>query len=358
MVTGDELHPETLAVAAGRPERQPGAPLNVPLSVSSTYVAGGEHTYAREGNDTWAAFEDALGALEGGTAVAFASGLAALAALVEQVPVGGTVVVPGASYTGTRFLLQRLAAQGRVEVRLVDVADTDATLTACDGAALAVLESPTNPLLAVADIPAIAAGARARNTMLVIDSTFATPFLQRPLDLGADAVLHSATKFLAGHSDVVMGAVVTRDEQLAGRVRDTRTLTGAIPGPFEAFLALRGLRTLGVRMERAQRNAADLAERLAGHPLVSRVRYPGFGAIVSFELDGAAATAEAVCEAVRLVTHATSLGGVETTMERRRRHPGEDLTPDDLIRMSVGIEHVDDLWADLRQAFDSAGGSG
>ena len=188
---------------------------------------------------------------------------------------------------------------------------------------------------------------------MVVDNTFATPILQQPLDLGADVVVHSATKFIAGHSDVVMGAVVSRDEQLLARVTAYRSIQGATPGPMEVFLALRGLRTLALRVERAQSNAQQLVERLTGNVALADIRYPGFGAIVSLVLPDAA-TADRFVAGVRLARHATSLGGVETTLERRRRWPGEAPTiPEGLVRVSVGIEHVDDLFDDLSSALGS-----
>ncbi len=363
------LDPATVAITAGRGSGEPGAPMNVPVHLTSMYTAGGDVGYAREGNPSWTALEEALGALEGGTALVFASGMGAATAVFEQLDVGAVVVAPADAYTGTRGYLEDADARGRLRVRLVDVADTDATLAACEGAALLWAESPTNPLLAVADLPALAAGARAGGTVLVVDNTFATPLLQRPLELGADLVVHSATKFIAGHSDVLLGAVVTADADRAARLADRRTMLGAVPGPLAAYLALRGLRTLPVRLERAQSNAAELARRLDDHPAVRRVRYPGlpsdpghgraaaqmrgFGAMLAFETATVAA-ADRVCERVRLLTHATSLGGVETTLERRRRHPNEELTPPTLVRVSVGCEDVDDLWSDLRQALEPA----
>ena len=363
------LHPQTRAIVAGRGAAQPGDPLAVPVHFASTYVAGGEVTYAREGNPSWSALEDAIATLEGGDARVFASGMAAVSAVLEEVPVGAVVVAPHDAYTGVRYWLQDAQRRDRLDLRLVDVADTAATADACDGAALLWLETPTNPLLAIADVAALAAAAHGHGAAVVVDNTFATPLLQRPLDMGADVVVHSATKFLAGHSDVLGGAVVTRDRTRLGQLELRRTLQGASLGPMEAYLILRGIRTLGVRMDRAQVTANELAIRLEEHPAVGRVRYPGlasdaghalaakqmlgFGAMVSFELPDAE-SAERVCAATHVVMHATSLGGVESTMERRRRHPNEDAVPDGLIRLSVGCEHVDDLWADLAQALEHA----
>ena len=371
MSTGPALSLSTLAVVAGRPARAPGAPLNVALNFASTYVAGGRIGYGRHGNVTWSAFEEALGALEGGTAVAFASGIAAVAAALEGVPMGGTVIAPLGSYSGTLALLDRWLAGGRLrEVRLVDVADTAAVLRALPGATLLWLETPTNPLLAVADLAALTAAARDAGVTSVVDATFATPLLLRGLDQGADVVVHSGTKYLAGHSDALIGAVVSRDEETVARVLDHRTAYGAVPGTAEAWLALRGMRTLHVRIERSQQNAMVLAGRLASHRAISRVRYPGlaqdpgheratrtlrgFGSVVGIELHGGAEASEAAVARCALWTHATSLGGVESTLERRRRWVSESsAVPESLLRLSVGIEDVEDLWADLVQALDA-----
>ena len=345
-------HPETVAVSAGRPPAAPDAPLNVPPTFASTYTAGGDLEYGRFGNPTWSAFEEALGALEGGSCRVFASGLAATAAVLDQVPTGGTVVALEHSYLGTHTQLARLEERGLLRRVLVDALDPEAILSAVAGASLVWIESPTNPALEVVDIAAIARAAHAAGAIMVVDNTFATPILQQPLDLGADVVVHSATKFISGHSDVVLGAVVSRDEELLARVTAYRSIQGATPGPMEVFLALRGLRTLALRVERAQSNAQQLVARLTGHPALAGVRYPGFGAIVSLVLPDAA-TADRFVAGVRLARHATSLGGVETTLERRRRWPGEAPTiPEGLVRVSIGIEHIDDLVADFESALE------
>jgi cystathionine gamma-synthase len=363
-----DLRPETLAVAAGRPPLEPGAPLSEGVVFSATYRAGGDYGYGRTGNPTWLAFEAALGAIEGGFAVAFASGMAAATTLLETLPLGAKVVGPASGYFDVRAFLDNRGASGRLDVELVDLTDTEAVASACPGASLLWLESPTNPLLGIADLPVLIERAHAEGAQVVVDNTFATPLLQRPLDLGADLALHSVTKFLSGHSDLLLGAIVTRDEQCRDELVRFRAAYGGVPGPMEAFLALRGLRTLAVRLDRAQASAQVLAERLLAHASVERVRYPGlpgdpgherarrqmrgFGAMLSFEVRGGAEAAERVCTAARLIAHATSLGGVETLMERRSRWAGEVEmgTPPSLIRLSVGIEHVEDLWADLEQA--------
>ena len=347
------LRPSTVAVTAGRPERVPDAPLNTPITMASTYVAGGDTEYGRYGNPTWAALEEALGALEGGRCLTFASGLAAVATVLDLVGSDAKVVAPRHAYNGTIMQLADLESRGRLRAELVDITDTDAVVAACADAALVWLESPTNPALELADIPTITAAAHAAGAHVVVDNTFATPMLQTPLADGVDLVVHSATKYLAGHSDVLMGAVITRDEELYGVLKGRRDLIGAIPGAMEAFLTLRGLRTLHVRVERAQANAQELARRLGDHAAVEEVRYPGFGGIVSIVLAEGAMAADLLCRKTRLWVHATSLGGVESTLERRRRWRIEPETiPEGLVRLSVGIEDVEDLWDDLSSALD------
>jgi cystathionine gamma-synthase len=351
----DDLSPATRLVALGRQDRLPGAGVNAPLEFSSTYIADGPVNYARAGNPTWSAFEEALGSLEGGEALVFASGMGAVAAALSLVPHGGTVVVPAHAYNGTTALLDRLEEQGAVRVRRLDAGDTATVPDLLEGAAMLWVESPTNPMLEVFDVPGLCAAARERGVLSVCDNTFATPLVQQPLTLGADLVLHSVTKYLAGHSDVILGALVTpatdHGRGLRDRLATHRLLHGAIAGPMETWLALRGLRTLHLRVERATATAADLASRLEGHPAVERVRYPGFGAIVAIDVDGGAEAAERVAAACRLWTHSTSLGGVESQVERRRRHPAEPATvPQGLLRLSVGIEDVEDLWRDLDRA--------
>lgn len=376
------LAPATLVVAAGRPAREQGGHINPSVPLNSTYVSrgvvtSGELSYARGDNDAWHPFESALAALEAGAgepgeALVFSSGMAAIAAVFSLVPDGGTLVLPRHAYQAGMVLARQISERHGVTLRYVDIADTDAVVAALEGADLFLAESPTNPMLEVADLPAVLAAARAAGVRSVVDNTFATPLGQRPLEHGADIVLHSVTKYLAGHSDVVLGAVVTRDAELAATLRDHRTLHGAIAGPFEVWLALRGLRTLALRFERAQATAAELARRLAEHPAVAEVRHPslpgdpgherakaqmnGFGAILGVRpapRDGVGPVerADAVVEAVQLWLPATSLGGVESMLERRRRWGTEAHTvPEDLLRLSVGIEDVEDLWRDLDAA--------
>jgi len=329
--------------------------MNPPIVMASTYHAGGDVGYGRYGNPTWEMFETAVGALESGVATSFASGMAAVAATVELVPEGGTVVTGPGSYYGTLALLGRLEKRGRVQVRQVDLTDGAATEAALRGADLCWAESPTNPLLHLVDLDELATRSQAAGSLLAVDNTFATPILQRPLESGADVVVHSATKYLSGHSDLLLGLAVARDPGIADRLVEVRSGQGSVPGTFEAWLALRGLRTLHLRVERAQATAAELAVRLESHPAVAGVHFPGLGAMVSIELHGDVAAADAVTEATRLWVHATSLGGVESSLERRRRWSGESTdVPETLLRLSVGVEDVDDLWSDLSDALDAS----
>jgi cystathionine gamma-synthase len=362
---------ESLVVSAGRPE-EPGAPLNTPVVLAAPMRHTPEdNPYARaEATDTRAALETTLGALDGGRALAYASGMAAIAAIAEGRPAGTVAVVPQAAYSGAVSIFEHQCGLDRLTVRPVPIADTEAVLAALDGAGLLWLEAMTNPLLEIPDLPVLIAAAHEVGALVCVDATFATPVNVRPLELGADVVMHSVTKYLAGHSDLLMGSLTVRSDDLYEQLTYRRMLTGAIPGAFESYLALRGIRTLALRMERAQANADELARRLDEHPKVARVRYPGlpgdpgherasrlfdgYGAMIAFELAGSPEQAEAVCERVRLITHATSLGSVETLIERRARYEVDAGfgTPDNLLRLSVGIEHVDDLWDDLSQALD------
>lgn len=356
---------DTVAVQAGRPARVAGAPMNAPITLSATYVHDAALAYGRDGNQTWGALEAALGVLDGGRAVSFASGLAAATAIAALVPPGGIVVLPSVAYYGVRNIFDQMHAVGRLEIRTVAADDTDAVLAAAQGAAMVWVESIANPLIVVADIAAIATGARARGAITVVDATFATPLRQRPLSLGADIVLHSATKFIAGHSDLLLGVAVCGDDAHAAFLATYRHDHGSIPGAFDAFLALRGLRTLAVRLDRAEASAAELARRLASHPNVATVHYPGLpgdpqherasralpngsGPMLSFEVAGTPEQTEAFLARLRLVTHATSLGGVESLIERRARYMADAaVVSPTLCRLSVGIENVEDLWTDL-----------
>ncbi|MDQ0635409.1 cystathionine gamma-synthase [Arthrobacter pascens] len=386
------LSAETVVVAAGRPPRERDEPVNPPIVLSSTYFGSGplsddDRGYGRYSNPTWDPFEEALAQLEGSQlpGLLYASGLAAVSSALSLVPAGGILVMPSHSYSGSLVMATELARKGFLELRTVDIADTDAVKEqlAPQGAdarpaSMLWLESPTNPMLGIADIRELTAAAHRAGAIVVTDNTFSTPLVQRPLELGSDVVLHSVTKYLAGHSDVVLGALVTSNPDIRAALLHHRIVHGGIAGPFEAWLALRGLRTLALRVERSQSSAAVLAERLSGDPRIESIRFPGlstdpgheraktqmtgFGSIVCVQiapvgsLSGADA-ANKLVGALRLWLPATSLGGVESLIERRRRHTAEPISvPENLVRLSVGIENVEDLWADLEQALDSLGG--
>lgn len=367
MVQADSVAVDTWTVVGGRGDQSVDGPLNVPPVLASNFDLGSGRLYSRDdATPTWEAFEELLGGLEHGEAVTFASGMGAIGAIFDLLPVGATVALPDDCYQGVAGLAEAGGTQGRWRVVRVPVGETAAWLAVAEQADLVWLESPSNPLLAVSDLPAVCAARRKPAALVAVDSTLATPLVQRPLELGADLVVHSATKYLGGHSDLLLGAAVTRSGALAGRLRERRTLAGATPGALEAYLATRGVRTLALRFERASASAAALAERLASHPRVAITRYPGrpehpthatarrfmggFGALISFDVAGGAEPADAVCRSLRIIRHATSLGGVESTIERRAALPGQAHLPPGLLRLSVGCEHVEDLWADLDQA--------
>ena len=353
-------------VSAGR-NRRPGSPLNVPPVPASNFVLGESRSYSRDdGTPGWEALEEIVGGLEGGSSVAFASGMAAIAAVFDQLATGSVVALPDDCYQGVAGLAAVGQSRGRWTVRRLSVTDTAGWVEMCGVADLIWLESPSNPLLTVGDVDTICAAPRKRGAILGVDNTFATPLNQRPLELGADVAVHSVTKFIGGHSDLLGGAVTVRDSGLLAALRQARELAGATPGALETFLAVRGARTLAVRLERAQSNATTLAERLARHPKVVATRYPGlpshptheaarrqlggFGTIISFDVRGDASAADAVCATLQLIQHATSLGAVESTIERRASVPGQEHLPPTLLRLSVGIESVEDLWTDLAGA--------
>ena len=365
-----ELSLESWLVSAGR-DSLPGAPLNVPLVPASNFILGGGRDYSRDdGTPTWEALEEIVGGLESGKAVAFASGMAAIAAVFDQLAAGAVVVLPDDCYQGVASLAAAGAEKRGWSVQRVPVEDTAGWIRACGVADLIWLESPSNPLLTVADLEAVCAAPRKPGALIGVDNTFATPLNQQPLVLGATVSVQSATKLIGGHSDLLAGVATTRDRALWHALRKSRELTGATPGALEAFLAVRGARTLALRLQRAQQTALKLAERLETHPSITRVRYPGlpthstyavakrvlkgFGTMISFDVAGGAEAADAVCRNVRLIRHATSLGAVETTMERRAAIPGQEHLPPSLLRLSVGIEDADDLWSDLASAIDFA----
>lgn len=362
----ESMSPQSRLIHAGTLRVQ-GGPISPPLVPTSTYVSWGEpdppRGYGRNGNATWEALEDALGALEDAQALVFASGQAASMALMLALAKGKTrLVMPDDGYYNTRVLAERLRPHGAeaVAVDLLDLAAVAGALAA--GPSLLWAETPTNPLLRVADLTRLAELAKAAGAPLVVDNTVATALLQRPLDLGAAASVASLTKSSAGHSDVILGAVATRDPGLFEELSQWRAMGGAIAGPFEAWIALRGLKTLPLRLRQQSENAHAIARHLADHPRVRAVHYPGLapeqadvarrqmpaggGPLLSFELDGTAAEADAVVAASRLIVPATSFGGVESTWERRGRWAAET-APESLIRLSAGIEPVDDLIADI-----------
>lgn len=364
------IKPESWLVTAGRAS-EPGAPLNVPLIPASNFIIGSGREYSRDdGTPTWEALEDVVGGLESGQAVAFASGMAAIAAVFDQLKAGAVVVLPDDCYQGVAGLAEAGVERKRWSVQRIAVDDTAGWIRACAAADLIWLESPSNPLLTVADLEAICAAPRKPGAIVAVDNTFATPLNQKPLNFGATVSLQSATKFIGGHSDLLAGVATTKDDRLWRALRKSRELTGATPGTLEAFLAVRGARTLSLRLQRAQQTAMVLSDRLEEHPLITRVRYPGllshpthaiakrvlkgFGTIISFDMRGGADFADGVCKNVRLIRHATSLGAVESTMERRAAIPGQGHLPPSLLRLSVGIEDADDLWSDLDSAIRSA----
>ena len=376
---------ETLAIHAGQePDPLTGAVVP-PIYQVSTFaqdgVGGlrGGYEYSRSANPTRTALAECLAALEeGAAALAFASGLAAEDCLLRTLcSPGDRVLIPDDAYGGTyRLFAQVLAAWG-LDYEVVPISDLAAVRerlaarpTRCVWA-----ETPTNPLLNIADIRGLAQAAREAGAMLVVDNTFASPYLQQPLTLGADAVVHSTTKYLGGHSDVIGGAVVFADAELAARVAFLQNATGGVPGPFDSWLTLRGIRTLAARMDRHCRNAMRIAQMLAEHPAVAEVFYPGlpshpghkiaqeqmraFGGMVSFRLQAGEQAAVQTCGRTRLFTLAESLGGVESLIEHPARMTHASVTgtalavPGDLVRLSVGIEDCDDLIHDLRQAMPS-----
>jgi cystathionine gamma-synthase len=367
----EKLATESKVVAAGRPAKQPDGALNPPIALNSTFHEGGPVGYGRYGNETWSALEEAISVLEGGKTLLFSSGMAAISAVFSLLPEGAVIVAANNGYQGTTTLLKKLNESEKLKVRFVNLANTDECIAAIPGAQMLYLESPLNPLLEVVDLPKIIAAGKAAGCGVAVDNTLATPLLQNPLALGADISIHSVTKYLSGHSDLILGSLTTNDQALYGRLEQSRRYGGAIAGPFEAWIALRGLRTFAIRMQRSQENAMELANRLSKDSRISKVRYPGlatdsyhglaksfmkgFGAMISFDVKASVEQVDLMCNSSKLITNATSLGGVESIWERRRRWATESATvPENLIRFSVGIENVDDLWADIQQALNTA----
>jgi cystathionine gamma-synthase len=372
---------DTRAIHAGQaPDAATGAVVP-PISLATTFAqsAVGEHRgyeYSRSGNPTRTALETCLAALEGAPhGLAFASGLAAEDAILRLLSPGDRVVLGNDAYGGTFRLIDKVHRPYGIEWVAVDLVDTDALAGEWPtGARLVWVETPTNPLLRCVDIEAVAAIAHDHGALVVVDNTFATPYLQQPLALGADVVVHSATKYLGGHSDVVGGFAAVADDALAERLRFTQNAAGAVPAPFDCYLVLRGVKTLGVRMERHCENARAIVDLLVGHPAVERVYHPqlpdhpghaaaarqmrDFGGMVSFTTAGGEAAALDVVTRTELFTLAESLGAVESLIE----HPGRMThasvagspleVPANLVRLSVGLESTADLVADLARALD------
>lgn len=362
----NKLTPESWLVSAGRPEAA-GSPLNEPLLPASNFTLGGERIYTRDsGAPGWESLETIMGGLEGGQATVFSSGMAAVAAVFDQLPSAARIVLPDDCYHGVSELARTGESKGSWQLRRLPVDDTEQWISAAKDSDLLWLESPSNPLLSVADLGSICAARRKPGAILAVDNTFATPLNQRPLELGADISMHSATKFIGGHSDLLAGLLVTDRPGLAAGFRNSRTINGAIPGALEVFLAVRGLRTLALRLKKAQDSALRLARWLDSRDWTECVRYPGlethpthkiaaqqlagFGSMISFDVAGGATAADALCRNVKLIRHATSLGSVESTMERRGAVPGQEHLPESLLRLSVGIESWEDIRADLERA--------
>lgn len=366
---------DTLAVHAGaEPDPETGA-VAPPIHLSTNFVHAAEGTteawtYQRADNPTQHRLETALTALEGGEcALAFASGMAAIAAVLDTLQRGQRVLVPEDCYVGTRGYVTDVLPERGVEVVTVDTTDLDSTRNACtQGTALLWAESPSNPRLQVSDLAELAKIAHANGARFVCDNTFATPALQRPLELGADAVMHSTTKYFGGHSDVLGGALVfAHSDEFAEHIAQRRLLTGATLAPFSAWLTLRGCRSLPARMALHCANTRKVAEFLSTHPAIERVNWPGlpdhpghaiaarqmrdFGAMLSIELRGGRDAAKALARNTKIFTNATSLGGCESLIEHRASAEGEHShAPPALVRLSVGLEDADDLIADLAQA--------
>jgi cystathionine gamma-lyase len=358
-VTERRAGDSTRAAHAGLPPRADGEPfLPGPTFAAPYHLAGPadatRFSYGRYDNPTWARLEDALSELEGGDAVVFASGMAAVTAVVvPALGPGDVLVAPSDAYPGIRAIARDVLEPRGVEVRLV-ATDDAAVRAALPGAHLVWMESPSNPGLDVLDVSALAADAHAGGTIVAVDNTLAGPLRQRPLELGADFAVTSASKHLTGHSDLVLGVVAVADGERAAALRRWRSTTGSIPGPFEAWLAHRSLATFALRLERQEANAAAVAQLLRERDDISDVRWPGVGSVVCFDL-GSEARAQAFLSACELVAEATSFGGLHSNAERRARW-GTDAVGEGFIRLSTGIEDAPDLVADVGRALDASGG--
>jgi cystathionine gamma-lyase len=348
--------PSTRAVHAGLPDAAQGEPfLPGPVFAAPYHLRGpadaAPYGYGRDQNPTWTHLERAIGELDGGETVVFSSGMAAVSAVIlPRLRPGDVLVAPHDGYPGIRKLSAEQLGPGGIEVRLVPT-DTDAIVAAADGATLVWVETPCNPRLDECDLDAVIGAAHAHGALVGVDNTVATPLGRRPLDHGADFAMTSGTKSLTGHSDLLLGAVSVRDPGLAADLRSWRSHTGALLGPFEAWLAHRSLATLGLRLERSQANARAVAEALRSRNDVTDVRWPGIGPLVAMTLSSVE-HAEQFLDACSLVTQATSFGGVHTTAERRGRWGTDDI-PDGFIRFSAGCEDTEDLVADVLRALDA-----
>ncbi|MEY2535520.1 MAG: cystathionine gamma-lyase [bacterium] len=358
MADHDGMGPSTRAVHAGLPAPAQGEPfLPGPVFAAPYHLQGpvdaSRYAYNRYANPTWDNLEAALGELEGGEAIVFASGMAAVSAVVlHRLLPGDVLVAPSDGYPGVRSLAREHLEPRGVEVRLV-ATDEAAVRDAIPGATMVWLESPSNPGLDGVDVAALTREAHAAGAVVVVDNTLAGPLRQRPLALGADVSVTSASKHLSGHSDIVLGYVAVRDPGTAAALRAWRGTTGGIPGPFEAWLAHRSLATLAVRLERQEQNAAALVELLRARDDVGDVRWPGVGSVVCFTVGGAE-RAQAFLASARLVAEATSFGGLHSSAERRARW-GTDAVPEGFIRLSTGIEDTADLLTDIAAALDATG---
>ena len=424
-----KLSPQSRVVAAGRPKKKHGSEVNTAIHLSSTFNSSAQDTgpigYGRYGNETWSELERAIASIECGDTLVFSSGMAALNAIFSTLKPGAIVVASQNGYTGTMRTLETLQSAGIIELRLVNIADNIAVESALRGNAEAKnqqpdfmwpagserpadfiwpagserpadfiwpagserpadfiwpagserpadfmwIESPTNPALEYADLKHIISIAMKLNISVGVDNTFATALRQQPLVLGADFSMNSVSKFISGHSDLILGSVSVKSKEHFSQIKGIRTLGGAIPGSFETWLALRGMRTMAIRLEKSEANAMELAMRFSKLPQVLKVRYPGlpsdsfherakqtlsgYGAVLCIEVAGSEQQIDDLCAATSLVTFATSLGGVETLWERRHRWVGEAATiPKNLVRISAGIENIEDIWNDITQAFN------
>ncbi len=373
--TSNVLAPATIAVHGGFKPRH-GEGITPPIHLASTFVLPGDpipgdYSYGRGGSPAFEPLEELLAALEHGThGIVFNAGVATAYAIMDEAKPGTAMVIPNDVYYGFRVYAQEVLGQRGIEIRVVDMTDLDAVDASLPGASLLWAETPTNPYLAVVDLAGLGSLAANRNVPWYCDNTFASPVLQNPLGYGAKGVMHSVTKYIGGHSDLILGAVVCDDDELAARLRGRRSQIGTQPDGFSCWLARRGVQTMPLRVLQQCANAFEIATRLKSHPGVKQVYYPGlpshpgheiaarqmhggFGGMLSFVAKGGAEGAQAVIDACRVWTPATSLGSVESLIERRARWSGENADPA-LLRLSAGIEEVEDLWHDLDRALTRA----